>query len=46
MYTALHKGIIVFRGTLQEVVEFIRGQESTLDRYTQHSPWTVGVERN
>jgi len=42
-YTALCNGSRVMSGTLQEVVEFIRFQESTMNRATEHSPWTIGI---
>lgn len=42
-YTALCNGSAVMSGTLQEVVEFIRLQESTMNRATEHSPWTIGM---
>jgi len=42
-YTALCNGSRVMSGTLQEVVEFIRLQESTMHRLKEHSPWTIGM---
>jgi hypothetical protein len=43
-YQALKNGVPVpmSKGTLQEVIDWIRVLESGLDRYTQHSPYTVG----
>ncbi len=42
-YQALKNGVPVpmSKGTLQEVVDWIRVLESGLDRYTQHSPYTI-----
>jgi hypothetical protein len=42
-YTALRNGSAVMSGTLNEVVEFIRLQESAMNRATEHSPWTIGM---
>jgi hypothetical protein len=42
-YQALKNGVPVpmSKGTLQEVIDWIRVLESGLDRYTQHSPYTI-----
>lgn len=42
-YIALFNGKAVMKGTIEAVMMFIRHQESSMDRYTEHSPWTIGL---
>lgn len=42
-YTALCAGVVTFKGSMEEVIQFIRGMEASLDRSKEHSPWTVGL---
>jgi hypothetical protein len=42
-YTALCAGVMVFKGSMEEVIQFIRNMEASLDRAKEHSPWTVGL---